>query len=242
MKTMNVAHYDTHYVLSLAYAAYRVNGDYIKETKRPLDPENVVWSNKELVAYTISKQNAEKWLPESFESIVVTDSDREAATNAINYVKRYTLKLLSDKITGFQKDVFDCLSSEKIPAIKLSLICYVPKLIEKEKSEDVLRKTIRNEYQNSVHYPVDSKVTGTLKLFKKIFLKHYDIFLYTGAIENNLVSFTTKHELDVSLPYNVTAKSVKHQNCLDTGYPQTKISYVKIKKNGKTSKVKKEAV
>lgn len=239
---MKVAHYNTHYLLSFAYAAYRVNGDYIKETKRPLDNETAVWSNKELVAYTIAKNNSERWVPESFKAVVVTDEDRELATKAINYVKRYTLKLMSDTLGGFQKDVFDTLSNEEAPAIKLSLICYVPKLIEKEMSDDSLRKQIRNEYQDSEYYPIDSKVTGSFKIFKKIFLKHYDIFLYTGAIEGNLVSFTSKHELDTTLSYNITAKSVKHQNCLETGYPQTKINYVKIKQHGKTSKAKKETV
>ncbi len=238
--TVNV--YETDYLLSLAYAAYRKNGDYIKETKLSEDPEKTVWCNKELVAYTVAAHKSEKWIPKSFKPITVSEEDTENAKRAREYVKRYTLKLLSGKINGFQKDVFDTISSDTVPSTKLALVCYVPKMIEREVAEDQTKKKIRNDYRESVHIALESTLSGSATIFKKIYLKDHDITLYTGGIDGNLVAFTSKLDLSIGSCYDISARAKKHQFCIDTGYPQTKISYVKLKSNGKASKTKKKTV
>ncbi len=65
--------YKTEYLIELAYAAYRMNKGYEKQTRR--HSENPpTYSNKELIAYTASAVNEiSPFIPKDFNPLCVTD-------------------------------------------------------------------------------------------------------------------------------------------------------------------------
>ncbi len=213
-------------VLGIAFAAYRKNDGYVKQTNG-VGSERV-WSNKELVSFTMSSQEGSNWVPETFVPLEITDVDNEKVTSTKQYIKRYTLNLLSGDITSFQQDVFDAVMSDEITANKISLIAYVPEFVERELKQKEYVKRLKAEFANSVHYT--DRVTGVCEILKSFYLKNYETYLYVGGIDGNLVTFTnTSNRYVVGKKYKLTAKTKKADQCNDTKLPQTRLNYVKMK-------------
>lgn len=225
-------------VLALSFAAYRVNSGYVKISK--LTENNTrVWSNKEIVAYTLKSQEVnnnkyDNWVPSEFVVVDVTDEDVKNVELAKKHIKRYTLGLLSGKISAFQKDIFDAVTEENLPSTKISLVSYVPELILRETTEKERTRLIKENYKDSVHY--NTSVSGTCEILKSFYLKNVECYVYVCGIDGNLVSFTNLKKYEVGTQHKITAKVKKQDYCPDTGLPQSRLHYVKFKKNDKVNK------
>src|SRR6056297_2110944 len=93
--------FPTEKVLELAFAAYRVNSGYVKQTQRFSEGQPTVWSNKELVTYSAYHYNRynnnsefKMWIPEDFVALKVTDEDYAAKAKADLHMRRYTMLAL----------------------------------------------------------------------------------------------------------------------------------------------------
>src|SRR6056297_737072 len=92
--------FPTEKVLELAFAAYRVNNGYVKQTQRFSEGKPTVWSNKELVTYSAyhysrySNSEFQMWIPEDFVALKVTDEDHAAKEAADKHMRRYTMLAL----------------------------------------------------------------------------------------------------------------------------------------------------
>ena len=227
--------YPTDRVLALAFAAYRENNGYVKQSSTT-DNGVRTWANKEIVSWTLSAQeNSKNWAPDGFVGLTVTDEDFKKVEETKKYVKRYTLNLISGNINSFQKDVFDSVMSEELPVNKIAILCYVPEFVDRELMHKEYVKRIKTDYENSKHY--DSTVSGVCEILKSLYIKGYEMYLLIGGIDGNLVSFTNNEDkYKVGEKYNITAKSKRKDSCNDTGLPQTRLSYVKVKKNVKANK------
>lgn len=89
--------FPTKQVLELAFAAYRVNKGYEKHTRRFSENQPTVFSNKELVTYSVyyytqkdTGSDFKMWTPEDFVALKVTDEDHAAKAKADLHMRRYT--------------------------------------------------------------------------------------------------------------------------------------------------------
>lgn len=235
----NVKKYPIDAVLSISFAVHRINGGYVKDTKKD-ESGLYTWSNKESVAYMLSTQERDAgstkhgWIHPEFTTIEITDQDIENVELAKNHVKRYMLGLISGKISSFQKDVFDVISEEHVPANKIALMSYVPELMLREISEKTRNKRLKEEFKDSKHY--DVSVSGICEILKSFYMKTADCYIYICGIDGNLVSFTNSKKIEVGTRHHISGKVKRKDMCNDTGLPQTRLHYVKFKKNDKVNK------
>jgi hypothetical protein len=236
---LKVKTYPVEKVMAVSFAAHRKNSGYVKSTHKD-DTGKIIWANKELVAYALSAQerdsgvSSHSWIHPEFTGLTVTDDDITNVEIAKNHVKRYMLGLISGNIGSFQKDVFSVISEDQIPVTRIALVSYVPELIIREISDKKRISRMKQEFVNSVHY--DSSVSGVFEILKTFYMKDVGIHVYFGCIDQNLVSFTNVKKYEVGEKFIITGKVKKKDFCTETGLPQTRLNYVKIKKNDKSNK------
>lgn len=225
-------------VLSVSFAAHRINGGYVKETNRFSEGKPPVWANKELVSYTLghddnlknSKNVTRYWLPEGFVPITTIDEDIDNVEVAIKHVKRYLIGAMADKLSEFQQSVFDAMGSDSVPVTKVALLSYLPEMIKREVAESAYIRKIKSEYADSAHL-VNDTFAGSILILKSHHLKDHGTNVITAGFEGNLLTFFNKDTFTVGSVIKITAKVNKRETCAVTKLPRTTLNYVKIKKS-----------
>ena len=224
-------------ILALAFAAYRQNNGYVKSTVRHSEPDKkTVWSNKELVSYTLAiesnknkhKHSAVFWIPDGFEPIVTSDDDIQNIDVARNHIKRYLVGMMSGDISQFQQEVYEAISGEEIQVTKIGLASYIPELIAREVSHNEFKKKIKNDFTDSV--AVTNAINGSIEIISCAYVEKYESFSITAAIDGNLIKFFQKTSLTVGSVINVTARPKKSYIDNKTNCTITYVNYVKIRK------------
>lgn len=228
---MSLTEYDTTEIINLAYAAHRVNNGYQKTTQRHSEDIPTIWSNKELIRYSLSAQQHQNlvFVPADFVPLTVTDADIDRAQEVSKHFRKYTFQILGDSLSDFQKDVFSAISSEKVSFQKIGLIAYVPELVSREIKELTYQKLLKSEYHDSQVLSVPT-FQGMVKILKVVPLSLYDTTLYIGGHDGNLFSFATKKQLAENQHYDIIAKIKRPGIERSTGLPLTNLNYVKILK------------
>lgn len=220
--------YPTQGLLELAFAAYRVNGGYEKQTRRYSEGQPTTFSNKELIAYTLAED--EQFKPHDFFPLQVIDEDREAKKAADKHMRRYTMLALGD-LNDFQNDIFTAYSSEVMPINRVGLIAYLPAFVERELKDKVYKARIKQEFGNSKH--LNGNVEGKCEILKVISVKReFDesFYMHFGAVDGNLVCFARKEGFAEGVTYFIKSKVKAHETERETGLPMTRINYVKLRK------------
>jgi len=222
-------------IVALAFAAHRHNGGYVKSTVRMSESDKkTIWSNKELVSYTIASENKNKnnsnqiWVPEDFTAIETTDADVNSIEIAKNYVKRYLVGMLSNDITAFQQEVHDALMSTEIPVTKIGLVSYIPELIAKEQAAAILKKQLKNEFADSE--PLTGKLSGKIEIINCRYVEKHEAHAVMASLGKDLVKFFYKENMSVGDTFNITAKAKDSYPDPRTKCTVTYINYVKFKK------------
>lgn len=225
--------YPTNQLLELAFAAYRVNNGYEKESRR-YSEKPTTWSNKDLVAYSAAYYNKHHeensvlkiWIPEEFIPLTITEEDLAAKASADHHMRRYTLLALGN-ISDFDKDIFAAYSSETISIKKVGLIAYLPAFVNKELAEKQYKARLKNEYCQSIL--LEKSVEGAAEILKRVWIENASKFVYVAGINGNLVNFWSDKKYNLESKYNITAKVKKHDRERDTGLPISCLNYVKLK-------------
>jgi hypothetical protein len=222
-------------VVALAFAAHRHNGGYVKSTVRMSEPDKkTIWSNKELVSYTIATESRNKdkshhvWIPEDFTPIETTDADVDSIDFAKNHVKKYLVGMLSNDLTPFQQEVHDALVSTEIPVTKIGLISYIPELIEKELAAAKLKKQLKADFSDSV--ALTGKLTGTIEILSCKYVEKHEAHAVMASFEGNLVKFFHRNAVYAGNTFQITAKAKDSYPDPKTKCTVTYINYVKLKK------------
>lgn len=219
----------TELLINYAFAAYRVNKGYEKQTRRYSEDNPTTFSNKELIAYTVAN-GTEQYVPHDFIPLTITDADREAKKAADKHMRRYTMLALGD-LNDFQNDMFTAYSSDKMPISRAGLIAYLPAFVERELKDKVYKARLKQEFNNSKH--LEGNVEGNCEILKVIrvgrdFEEPY--YMHFGAINGNLVCFARKEGFAENTTYIIKAKVKAQDNERETGLPMTRINYVKLRK------------
>ena len=74
--------YSTQDVLASAYAVQRINGSYVKDTRRFSEDNPTIFSNKEMLKF----QFRPEFRPTDFKPFTVTSEDYEAVNDAVKHL------------------------------------------------------------------------------------------------------------------------------------------------------------
>lgn len=226
--------YPTKALIELAYAAYRVNKGYEKQTRRYSEGQPTTFANKELIAFTIrSYDTTDGWTPEDFEPLQVTDEDKLAVANGVHHMRRYTMLALGD-LPDFEKDLFAAYSSDKMPVGRVGLIAYLPAFIERQVKDKVYKQRLKTEFDESRHLEGDRLEPTEVEILKVIPLNSDWIaepaYMHFGAIGKDLVCFTQKQMYAVGDVYDIVARIKGKDKERESGLPMTRLNYVKLRK------------
>lgn len=228
--------FSTNQILELSFAAYRTNGGYVKQTQRFSEGQPTRYSNKELVVYSAHYYNnthlentIENYIPNDFVPLTVIDKDRDAKAHAEKHMRRYTMLALGN-LSDFESDIFAAYSSEKVPANRIGLIAYLPEFVDRELKDREYKGRLKTEFADSAHVNLHVIEDKTVEILKMIPLREYDMYLYFGGIDKDLVSFSKKDFLEIGNKYEIRARVKNHDKERETGLPMTRLNYVKLKR------------
>ena len=230
MEVQDTNMHPTEDIIALAYAAYRTNNGYEKNTRRYSEEKPTTWSNKELITFTANSD----WKPEDFTPIVITDEDREAAKQGEKHMRRYSMLALGD-LPQFESDLFSAYSAEQTNISRVGLIAYLPAFIDRELAEKELKLRYKAEFADSKNIStVGERVTGEVEILKLIPLADSfnggTAYLHFGAIGKDLVCFTKNEMYTVGKTFEIAAKVKGYDLERNTNLPMTRLNYVKLRK------------
>jgi|DEB0MinimDraft_6_1074348.scaffolds.fasta_scaffold00028_42 hypothetical protein len=221
--------YPTQHLIELAYAAYRINKGYIKQTRRYSEGQPTTFSNKEMITFTAHSD----WKPEDFVPLKVTDADRAAKVAGDKHMRRYTM-LAMGNLPDFEADLFAAYSSSEMPIGRVGLVAYLPAFIERQVAEKVYKQRIKTEFAESKHLVGDRIEPSEVEILKVIPLNNdfygEPAYLHFGAIGKDLVCFTVKQMYAVGDTYDIVARIKGEDLERDSKTPMTRLNYVKLRK------------
>ena len=219
----------TQEALAMAVAAQRINGAYIKDTRRFSEPDNKTqFSNKEIVKFAFEQRPG--MLPMDFIRPTPTADDYAEVAEIHKWMKRYVLLGLGD-LDDFKKDMINSVSQNTVIYNNLGRVAFIPEFVKRDQHESGLKKEIRIEYRNSQYLGKEKDVVeGVVKILDKRFSTQWDSYNYTAVMDGDLVSFMNKFEYNVGDMKRIKAKvKVQTQNKLFSAN-ETRLNYVKLYK------------
>jgi hypothetical protein len=221
-------------MLALAYAAYRINGyRYVKEGRRFSEGQPTQHANKDLVRFFLHQKGHASgvYVPNDYVPFSVTEEDYASVERARNHFKRYTMDVLGDSLSTFQKSVYEVYCQEQIAVNAAGLVSYLPELVERELEEIAFKKLLRTEYRDSVHVgAVGDSVEGVAKILRGFYSKQWERWYYTVAIDGNVFSLSNCYEHSVGTMIRLKARVKGHTKNRVFAVDETQLNYVKLYK------------
>lgn len=233
MKTVPLKTVPNQEMIALAYAIYRINGNqYVKYTRRFSEDTPTQFANKELIKYVLAQRTQDNpYLPEDMPNVVVTEEDYASVERARQHMKRYTLEILGDSLSDFQKTVFEAYSADDIPVNKAGIVAYLPQLVDREMEDIAFKKLLRMDYRDSKHIGVEgASVEGVIKILRKNYSEQWEKFNYIADLDGNIVSFMNGYDHPVDSRKRIKAKVKGHAKNRYFTVDETRLNYVKIYK------------
>ena len=221
----------TQEALAMAVAAQRINGGYIKDTRRFSEPDNKTqFSNKEIVKFAFYTETNINHLPSDYVRPTPTAEDYAQVAEIHKWMKRYVMLGLGD-LDEFKRDMIDSVSEDTVILNNLGRIAFIPEFVKRDQHESGLKKEIRIEYRNSQYLGKEKDVVeGVIKILDKRYSTQWESYNYTAVMDNNLVSFMNKFEHNVGDMKRIKAKvKSQTQNKLFSAN-ETRLNYVKLYK------------
>jgi|TARA_B110000977_G_scaffold3075_1_gene4212 hypothetical protein len=219
----------TQEALAMAVAAQRINGAYIKDTRRFSEPDNKTqFSNKEIVKFSFEQRPG--MLPMDFIRPTPTADDYAEVAEIHKWMRRYVMLGLGD-LDDFKKDMIQSVSQDTVIKNNLGRVAFIPEFVKRDQHESGLKKEIRIEYRNSQYLGKEKDVVeGVVKILDKRFSTQWDSYNYTAVMDGDLVSFMNKFEYNVGDMKRIKAKvKIQTQNKLFSAN-ETRLNYVKLYK------------
>jgi hypothetical protein len=224
MKTVS-----TQEALAIACAAHRINGGYVKDTRRFSEPENKTqFSNKEIVKFAYHGDPT--YLPMDYVAPIPIEEDYVQVTEIQKWMKRYVMLGLAD-LDDFKRDMIESVSQDTVPVNNLGRVAFIPEFVKRDKHETGLTKEIRIEYRDSKHLGKEKDVVeGVAKILDKRYSAQWESYNYTAVIDGNLVSFMNKFEHNVGDMKRIKAKVKAQTKNRMFSADETRLNYVKLYK------------
>ena len=219
----------TQEALAIAVAAQRINGSYIKDTRRFSCEENKTqFSNKEIVKFAFHKNST--YLPGDFERPIPTAEDYAEVAEIHKWMKRYVMLGLGD-LDSFKSEMIDSVSQDTVAINNLGRVAFIPEFVKRDKHETGLTKEIRIEYRDSQYLGKEKDVVeGVVKILDKRYSQQWESFNYVAVIDGNLVSFMNKFEHAIGDMKRIKAKVKAQTKNKMFSANETRLNYVKLYK------------
>ena len=219
----------TQEALAIAVAAQRINGSYIKDTRRFSCEENKTqFSNKEIVKFAF--QENPTYLPGDFERPIPTAEDYAEVAEIHKWMKRYVMLGLGD-LDSFKSEMIDSVSQDTVAINNLGRVAFIPEFVKRDKHETGLTKEIRIEYRDSQYLGKEKDVVeGVVKILDKRYSQQWESFNYVAVIDGNLVSFMNKFEHAIGDMKRIKAKVKAQTKNKMFSANETRLNYVKLYK------------
>ena len=217
----------TQEALAIACAAQRINGSYIKDTRRFSEPENKTqFSNKEIVKFAY--HGDPKYLPMDYVAPIPTEEDYVQVAEIQKWMRRYVMLGLAD-LDGFKSDMIKCVSQDTVPINNLGRVAFIPEFVKRDKHETGLTKEIRIEYRDSQHLGKEKDVVeGVAKILDKRYSAQWESYNYTAVIDGNLISFMNKFEHNIGDMNRLKGKVKAHTKNKLFSANETRLNYVRL--------------
>jgi hypothetical protein len=219
----------TQEALAVACAAQRINGGYVKDTRRFSEPDNKTqFANKEIVKFAYHGDPS--YLPMDYVRPIPTEEDYVQVAEIQKWMRRYVMLGLAD-LDDFKRDMINAVSADVVPVNNLGRVAFIPEFVKRDQHESGLKKEIRVEYRNSQYLGKEKDVVeGVVKILDKRYSQQWESFNYVAVIDGNLVSFMNKFEHAVGDMKRIKGKvKAQTQNKLFSAN-ETRLNYVKIYK------------
>ena len=219
--------YPTQEVLAVAVAAQRVNGAYIKDTRRFSCEENPTqFANKEIVKFAFDDRPG--MLPIDFVRPVPTEEDYAQVAEIQKWMKRYVMLGLAD-LGDFKQDMISAVSQDTVTVNNLGRVAFIPEFVRRDKHESGLKKEIRVEYRDSKHLGKEKDtVEGVAKILDVRYSPNWESYNYTAVIDGNLISFMNKYKHEQGTMKRIKAKVKALTENRLFGACETRLNYVKL--------------
>ena len=219
----------TQEALAVACAAQRINGGYVKDTRRFSEPDNKTqFANKEIVKFAYHGDPS--YLPMDYVRPIPTEEDYVQVAEIQKWMRRYVMLGLAD-LDDFKRDMINAVSADVVPVNNLGRVAFIPEFVKRDQHESGLKKEIRVEYRNSQYLGKEKDVVeGVVKILDKRYSQQWESFNYVAVIDGNLVSFMNKYEHTVGDMKRIKGKvKAQTQNKLFSAN-ETRLNYVKLYK------------
>jgi hypothetical protein len=202
------------HVWSLAVAAQRINGDYLKDDVYDF---NVDQKDPIKVA---NKKMVKRWLREGVNP--ATESDVAAAAAARGYFNTFLMRELSGKITDFERTALKLAQKDEFTERDLydfSVIACLPSVM----TRDQQRQEIKREVYASEQLPgqVGEVIVGSITVISSKFNQNFNKYRIAARLNESFVDFWFSKELAGELRIKGKIKAQR-------GDKTTQLNYVKI--------------
>ena len=219
----------TQEALAVACAAQRINGGYVKDTRRFSESDNKTqFANKEIVKFAY--HGDPDYLPTDYVRPIPTEEDYIQVAEIQKWMRRYVMLGLAD-LDDFKRDMINSVSSDVVPVNNLGRIAFIPEFVKRDQHETGLTKEIRIEYRDSQYLGKEKDVVeGVAKILDKRYSAQWESYNYTAVIDGNLISFMNKFEYNLGDMKRIKAKvKAQTKNKLFSAN-ETRLNYVKLYK------------
>lgn len=202
-------------VWACAVAADRINGGYIKEPVYDFDVDQrnpVKQANKAIV---------KGWLREaSFDA--VTEADYAAGREIRSYFNGLTFKLLSGKITDFERQALRIAQKNEFTnrdMLDFAVISCLPAAMLRDQSRKELDSEIRSSTQLCA--AVGDRVQGEIEVIKSFYSKEYNKYRITAKLGDSYVDFWFAKDLKGIVGIKARVKAQRGNNTTQLNFVKT---------------------
>ena len=218
-------------VISASFAAYRINGDYYKETRR-FEESPTQFSSKDCLVQQFSDK---EFSPPDWQQMTITNADMENAVESIKWInKEFAMQIIADTLSDYMKSLITCLNSKQLTKENFGIMAVAPKIYFEGVKKKNVKKTLKDSYRESKHIStIGSVLEGAFTLHEIKFVDKFTCHVLNGSHEGNLISFFKSFDQTKELPkegttFKIKAKIKRHGENFITKFPETILNYVKI--------------
>ena len=227
---MSVREFPTQQVLELACAAQRVNGAYIKESQAVYTDDNVyVYSKQPNKIVMLCTLDPAYWTSDPKEApmpLRVLPEDTAQADSIRLYYKR----LLFSAIEGdneFLTTINSILSSETVKSNQIGYVACLPSVCARDQVQNKIKKAARQVDEGYLADIGSSLKDLDAEIIASIKSKNFEGYNIDAIINNKMVSWLNKTNLDLGPCVIVKAKVKDHNKHWKHQNDVTRLNYVK---------------
>ena len=227
---MSVKEFPTQQVLELACTAQRVNGAYLKETEAVYSADDIYLylkqTNKILMLCTL---NPAIWTADPKDYPMPLKIQPEDVSLA-EEIKKYYKRLLFAAIEGeneFQTKINSILESETVKENEFGWVACLPSVYVRDKAQNKIKKIARQVEEGYLGEIGSQLKDLDCEILESVKSKNFEGWNISAIINNRMVSWLNKTNLNLGACVIVKAKVKDHSKHWKYQNDVTRLNYVK---------------